>query len=77
MGGLLVAEWSKCPSGHPLALSLRTDLPVLVEDIVCEWCKAAAGVMRMHGKQYGDDASAFSDGRFYVSRPKLNGGRHG
>jgi hypothetical protein len=77
MGGLLVAEWSRCPSGHPLSLSLRTDLSILVEDTVCEWCKATAAVMRRHEEQY-PDTPAFRDGRFYMPRPKLNGGRrHG
>jgi tRNA(Arg) A34 adenosine deaminase TadA len=81
MGALLVAEWSKCPNGHPLALSLRTDLSVLVTDEVCQMCKATSAIQRAHQKKYGTDdpdgAPSFADGRFYFARPRLNGGSHG
>lgn len=78
MGALLVAEWSKCPAGHPLSLSLRSDVSVLVEDTVCEWCKATASVQREHRRQFNVDdpehgAPQMLDGRYYSARGKVNG----
>jgi hypothetical protein len=69
MGALLQAEQSRCPNGHPLALSLQA-LPFKVEDIVCEWCKAQAIVSEQQGKGMPDSYHA---GRFWTSRLSAKG----
>lgn len=82
MGALLVAERMKCPAGHPLSLSLRDDLVILVDDEQCHFCRATALVQRKREKEARlDDPKEAKpekvDGLLFMARAKNGGAWHG